>query len=179
MNQTSTMRLGIQIVLAFGACGVGILFLPWLWPEARVLGWLLPTVPTLLVLLIGFDRDRSHYTGMAVYKELFGRVILLGTVIVVCWITVLEYIAGDAFILIAVVVACLVSLGMMGAGCIVYVIVRRTRAPLPSSFVVCPQCGYRIDNIAGPNCPECGRRFESEPDHWRPVSMRHDPDDTV
>jgi hypothetical protein len=34
----------------------------------------------------------------------------------------------------------------------------------------CCTCGYRIDNVAGPNCPECGTTFDVG-DGWSPKEM--------
>jgi len=171
MNNHSRINFPVRVVLATVACGCGMLFLPWLWPELRILGWLLPTVPTLLVLLIGFDHDRSQYAGAAVYKELFARVALLGTVIVVGWVTLLEYVAKDPFIVIAALVSCFVSMALMGAACTLYAIIRRPGSAPRTTFMLCPNCRYRIDNILGPNCPECGRRFAPAPDDWKSAGM--------
>ncbi len=38
-------------------------------------------------------------------------------------------------------------------------------------YLLCDKCGYRIDNLPGSNCPECGNRIWAEADNWTPKNM--------
>ncbi|MCG3139038.1 MAG: hypothetical protein HJJLKODD_02915 [Phycisphaerae bacterium] len=46
----------------------------------------------------------------------------------------------------------------------------KRRAKNQNQVICCSKCGYRIDNIRGPNCPECGQVFRYD-DNWSPKEM--------
>jgi hypothetical protein len=161
----------VVIPLAGCACGFGVLIVPWLWPAMNVFGWMLPLGPTLIVLLIGFDRIRHRYQPPAFYKELFGRVVLAGTAIVVAWILALGYLWDEPLLPILALPFGVISMGIMGAVSFVYAIIRAPGQGPGPGFLPCPGCGYRIDNVPGPCCPECGQRLVAERDAWTPSDM--------
>jgi hypothetical protein len=165
------MQFAVTLSSAILACGFGWVIIPWLWPQARNLGWLLPIGPTLTILLLRFDRSRHGYSELEFYKELFGRVVLLGTGVIVGYVVVFGYIYGDSFFPITVVFTVVISMSIISMICGIYAALRKPRRGRGPNYLRCPKCGYRIDNIPGPSCPECGRSFAAEPDAWETRHM--------
>lgn len=71
--------------------------------------------------------------------------------------------AFDGLALVFVAVYAFVAAGVTGMA-FAFVDERRRQSAQAAAGGHCRACGYRIDNIPGPRCPECGTRFAGEPE---------------
>ncbi len=104
-------------------------------------------------------RDRDRYVAFATLEV----PLMLTLINVVAFLILAAFLPSDQLLFVAVVYASSWTLftGML-SGCL-YLLLRPFRPTRTDCGVPCSQCGYRIDNVPGPRCPECGRPFQHVP----------------
>ena len=86
---------------------------------------------------------------------------------------------ADPFLLVTPVIACFYGFAFGLFASIGYIVVRPFRPVAPVGHVGCRQCGYRVDNVIGRNCPECGTVIKPWEDDWVPAEMSRKRVETV
>lgn len=104
-------------------------------------------------------RDRDRYVSSATLEA----PLIITLIHVVAIMIVGAFLPSDPLFFIGVAfVGFSTLLAGVLSGCL-YVLFRPYRPTHTDCWVPCSHCGYRIDNIPGPRCPECGTPFQHLP----------------
>ncbi len=141
-----------------------------------ILGWggVLITVVLSCTSLLWYDDGVNHVRSKVEFRYIvvfLCPIIVSG--IVVAWGIILVTVMGPVNPLLLFVKSLLLffSAYVVSFACAaLYAVCRPPDERLRIRYLQCKECGYRIDNIPGPRCPECGLVFIEEEDTWRPKS---------
>lgn len=149
-------RIVQALLMAAIFCGAGLLSTIQLIPNLFIMGFAVTVAAVTTTLLIGFDRRTTRYEAFP-FLDLAMKAIGIATLLSVTWILFFGIVGKEKFAIVAALFggfyAALIGIPV----CFAYTVIRKRIRPLDSdNFLRCRRCEYRVDNITGPRCPECG-----------------------
>lgn len=156
-------RTTTSIILALLVCGLGLIGAFKLFPDYQAIGFVITVVCTTLVLLDGFDGPVTRFDFLPFF-EMSYKAVPIAAVIVAIRVLVGALIMRNPFLVIATLFGAFYTVIIAIPTCVAYVAIRkRIRPVITDTFVRCRQCEYRVDNLVGCRCPECGTAvYENE-----------------
>lgn len=144
------------IPLATLICGLGLIVSRRLSPGFLLEVFSITVFATTTIVLYGIDRQISRYDYRPFF-EISLKATFITALIVGLWVFFGGLWTHYPLFLVATAFGVYYSFIFAIPACVVYVMIRNHFYPVISdTFVRCRQCEYRVDNLAGPRCPECG-----------------------
>lgn len=159
-------RTATYFILSALLCGCGFLLTNVYLPQWRVAGGAFTVVITTKTLLIGVEGSSSMRQACPSYFEISARATAGIGVIACFWALVVGVFSSVSsrtweeqwpIVIMGAVVFPLYCTCVSVPASLLYALIRKQFRSLPAdNFVRCRKCDYRVDNLTGPRCPECG-----------------------
>lgn len=114
---------------------------------------------TTVLCFFAYDRRVSCFEFLP-YVEISGKAILLTCFVIGLWTLLGGILLGNLWMAFSFLFSSFYAFTVAVPVAILCSVVRkRFSRPIDDCFIRCRICEYRLDNLPGPCCPECGTQF--------------------